>query len=284
MALVRFVSNTLFCNFAPHLKRMPLFDNIPGFDEIIFAGRNREYGAYKLRKGYFSAVLTGLISALLIGSMAVLIPYIVRPSNDRILAGGTRYVNVTMENHEPPPDQIYVPHPPPPRESKSVQEAVKYIAPEVIDTIMPEIQTPVSTDEIIAHAGEETVENEGFGFGDEIFDGDGTGGIATDEPFFLVEVMPSFRGGDINRFREWVQKRTNYPQEALDKRIQGRIFLTFIVEADGAVSNVTVVKGVDPLIDSEAVKAIEASPKWTPGLQRGQPVRVRYSLWLSFVI
>jgi protein TonB len=149
---------------------------------------------------------------------------------------------------------------------------------------MPEVQTPVSTDEIIANAGEETVENEGFGFGDDIFDGDGTGGFATDEPFFLVEVMPSFRGGDINRFREWVQKRTNYPQEALDKKIQGRIFLTFIVEADGAVSNVTVVKGVDPLIDSEAVKAIEASPKWTPGLQRGQPVRVRYSLWLSFVI
>ncbi len=263
---------------------MPLFDNIPGFDEIIFAGRNREYGAYKLRKGYFSALLTGIISAILIGCMAVLIPFIARPSNDRILAGGMRYVNVTMENLEPPPDQIYVPPAPPPREPKSVQEAVKYVAPEVIDTIMPEVQTPVSTDEIIANAGEETVENEGVGFGDDIFDGDGTGGFATDEPFFLVEVMPSFRGGDINRFREWVQKRTNYPQEALDKKIQGRIFLTFIVEADGAVSNVTVVKGVDPLIDSEAVKAIEASPKWTPGLQRGQPVRVRYSLWLSFVI
>jgi protein TonB len=108
--------------------------------------------------------------------------------------------------------------------------------------------------------------------------------MATDEPFFLVEVMPSFRGGDINRFREWVQKRTNYPQEALNKKIQGRIFLTFIIEPDGSVSNVNIVKGVDPLIDNEAVKAIEGSPKWSPGLQRGQPVRVRYSLWLSFVI
>ncbi len=263
---------------------MPLLENIPGFDEIIFAGRNKDYGAYKLRKGYFSALLIGLISAILIGCLTVLIPFISRPSNDRILAGGMRYVNITMDNLEPPPDQIYIPPVSPPRELKSVQEAVKYVAPEVIDTVMPEVQAPVSTDEIIANSGEETVENEGFGFGDGIFDGDGTGGIPTDEPFFFVEVMPSFRGGDINRFREWVQKRTNYPQEAIYKKIQGRIFLTFIVEADGAVSNVTVVKGVDPLIDNEAVKAIEASPKWTPGLQRGQPVRVRYSLWLSFVI
>ena len=78
--------------------------------------------------------------------------------------------------------------------------------------------------------------------------------------------MPSFKGGDINKFREWVQKRTNYPQAAIDNKIQGRVFLTFIVEKDGSVSNVTVVKGVDPIIDDEAVKAIQASPKWSPGL------------------
>jgi protein TonB len=95
--------------------------------------------------------------------------------------------------------------------------------------------------------------------------------------------MPSFKGGDINKFREWVQKRTNYPQVAIDRKIQGKVFLTFIIEPDGAVSNVTVVKGVDPIIDIEAVKSIQSSPKWSPGLQRGQPVRVRYSMWLSFV-
>ncbi len=71
----------------------------------------------------------------------------------------------------------------------------------------------------------------------------GQDGFGSDEPFFLVEVMPSFKGGDINKFRDWVQKRTNYPQMAIDKKIQGKVFLTFIVETDGAVSNVTVVKG-----------------------------------------
>ena len=96
--------------------------------------------------------------------------------------------------------------------------------------------------------------------------------------------MPSFRGGDLNKFRDWVQKRTNYPHEAIEEQIEGKVFLTFIIETDGSVSNVTIVKGVDPLIDNEAVKAIQESPKWSPGLQRGQPVRVRYSMALNFEI
>ena len=72
--------------------------------------------------------------------------------------------------------------------------------------------------------------------------------------------MPSFKGGDINKFREWVKKRTNYPQAAIDNRIQGKVYLTFIVETDGTVSNVTVVKGVDPIIDDEAVKLFRHLP------------------------
>jgi protein TonB len=95
--------------------------------------------------------------------------------------------------------------------------------------------------------------------------------------------MPTFRGGDINKFRDWVQRRTNYPQAAIEQKIQGKVFLTFIIEPDGSVSNVTVVKGVAQIIDDEAVKAIQSSPKWSPGLQRGQAVRVRFSMWLNFI-
>ena len=106
----------------------------------------------------------------------------------------------------------------------------------------------------------------------------------SDKPFFMVEVMPTFKGGDINNFREWVQKRTNYPQAAIENKIRGTVYLTFIVEKDGSVSNVTILKSVHPLIDSEAIKAIAASPRWSPGLQRGQPVRVRYQISLNFVL
>ena len=106
--------------------------------------------------------------------------------------------------------------------------------------------------------------------------------MSTGEPFFVVEIMPSVKGGDINKFRDWVQRRTNYPQAAIEKKLKGKIFLTFIVEKDGTVTNVTVVKGVDPLLDNEAVKAIAESPKWSPGFQRGQPVRVRFQIPLDF--
>jgi protein TonB len=97
-----------------------------------------------------------------------------------------------------------------------------------------------------------------------------------------VEVTPTFRGGGIEKFREWVQKRTNYPQTAQDNGIQGKVIITFVVEKDGSVSNVKVMKGVDKILDDEAVKAIESSPKWSPGLQRGKPVRVRFLFPLVF--
>ena len=118
------------------------------------------------------------------------------------------------------------------------------------------------------------------GFGDELMANNG--GDGSDAPFFLVEVMPTFRGGDVNKFCEWVKRRTNYPQAAIDAKIQGTVFITFIVEKDGSVSNVAILKGVHPLLDNEAVKAISESPRWSPGLQRGQPVRVRYQIPLNF--
>ena len=83
---------------------------------------------------------------------------------------------------------------------------------------------------------------------------------------------------------EYLAITIDYPQIAIDNKISGKVFLTFIVEKDGSVSNVTVVKGVDPIIDIEAVKTIQSSPKWNPGLQRGQPVRVRYSIGLNFAL
>jgi len=94
--------------------------------------------------------------------------------------------------------------------------------------------------------------------------------------------MPKFKGGDINKFREWVQKKTNYPEIAIDNNIEGRIYITFIVENDGCVTNVKVVKGVDPIIDDEAVKAVMSSPRWTPGKQRGKEVRVSYLIMINF--
>jgi len=103
-----------------------------------------------------------------------------------------------------------------------------------------------------------------------------------DEIFVIVEDMPKFRGGDINKFREWVQKRVRYPELAAENGIQGRVFISFVVETNGNVSNVTVTRSVDSLLDEAAKEAVAASPKWEPGMQRGRPVRVRYSIPIIF--
>jgi protein TonB len=103
-----------------------------------------------------------------------------------------------------------------------------------------------------------------------------------DEIFVIVEDMPKFRGGDINKFREWVQKRVRYPELAAENGIQGRVFISFVVETNGNVSNVTVTRSVDALLDEAAKEAVAASPKWEPGMQRGRPVRVRYSIPIIF--
>lgn len=262
-----------------------MFDNLRdtlAFDDLLFEGRNKDYGAYQLRKKYNSVMVAGIILAVLIVSFLVILPFALTPHSDKVLTGGISYVRVQMENLNPPPDEIYVP-PPPPAAASRISEAVKYVPPVVVDSVLPIEKSQTATDEFLVQSNSDN-DNlvQGNGTGDEAFTGQT--GTETDEPFFLVEVMPSFKGGDINKFREWVQRRTNYPQAAIDNRIQGRVFLTFIVESDGAVSNVTVVKGVDPLIDNEAVRAIQSSPKWSPGLQRGQAVRVRYSMWLSFTL
>jgi len=103
-----------------------------------------------------------------------------------------------------------------------------------------------------------------------------------DEIFVIVEDMPKFRGGDINKFREWVQKRVRYPELAAENGIQGRVFISFVVETNGNVSNVAVTRSVDALLDEAAKEAVAASPKWEPGMQRGRPVRVRYSIPIIF--
>ena len=258
---------------------------ITDFDDLVFENRNREYGAYQIRKKYISALIAGVIIASVIESSIVVIPFLTRKKPELIVVGGygSGYVPVQMDNLEPPKEEFYIPPPPPPsRGTDKMQEIVKYVPPVVVDTLLIYENTLITTDEALAHSGNDSTVTFVSGFGDDLFGGEG--GTEMGEPFYIVETMPSFRGGDLNKFREWVTKRTNYPPEAIERKIEGKVYLTFIVESDGSVSNVTIVRGVDPLIDNEAIKAIEGSPKWSPGLQRGQPVRVRYSMALNFEI
>jgi protein TonB len=261
-----------------------MFDNLRNvldFDDLLFESRNKDYGAYQLRKKYNAVVIVGIIAASLFVALIVILPFLITPKTDNVLSG-SGYTQVQMENLEPPKEEIYVPPSPPPPQAVHVEEIVKYVPPDVVDSVPLVEKSTLSTDEYINQTTDERVNETGSGNGENL--NSGQEGTASDEPFFLVEVMPSFKGGGLDKFRDWVNKRTNYPQAAIDKKIRGTVNLTFIVEKDGSVSSVTVVKSVDPLLDEAAVKAISESPKWTPGLQRGLPVRVRYSIPLNFTL
>ena len=261
-----------------------MYDNLRRWldiDDLLFKNRNREYGAYQLRKRYNSVMVTGIVVASLLVSLAVILPYVFRPRSENVLNGSARFAQIKLENLEPPKEEIYVPPSPPPPQSVHVEEIVKYVPPKVVDSVPPLEKSQLSTDEYINQTTNDKVSASGTGNSDNLFPGqDGT---ETDEPFMMVEIMPLFKGGGLDKFRDWIQKTTRYPQAAYDRKIRGTVVLTFIVEKDGSVSNVTIVKGVDPLLDEAAVKAISESPKWTPGLQRGEPARVRFLIPLNFM-
>ncbi len=106
--------------------------------------------------------------------------------------------------------------------------------------------------------------------------------VNEDVPFIRVEEMPTFRGGDQNKFAHWVQSNVQYPQIPAENGVQGKVFVEFVVEADGSVSNVMVVRKVDPALDAEAVRVISNSPRWLAGKQQGIPVRVRFTIVVNF--
>lgn len=104
---------------------------------------------------------------------------------------------------------------------------------------------------------------------------------ATEEIFVVVEEMPEFPGGQA-ALMKFLSDNIRYPVIAQENGIQGRVICSFVVERDGSITDVQVVRGVDPSLDKEAVRVIQSMPKWKPGKQRGKPVRVRFTLPIVF--
>ena len=104
---------------------------------------------------------------------------------------------------------------------------------------------------------------------------------STEKTFEVVEQMPAFPGGDA-ALMKYLSENIKYPKAAEKAGEQGRVVVNFIVEKDGAISNVNVVRSVTPTLDAEAVRVIKAMPKWVPGKQDGQFVRVKYNVPVSF--
>ena len=129
-----------------------------------------------------------------------------------------------------------------------------------------EINADVQQDEVIEeYVAPEVVEEE----------------VVEQEIFKIVEEMPAFPGGEA-KLMEYVAKNVKYPQIARETGVQGRVYVNFVVEPDGSVSNVSVLRGIGGGCDEEAIRVVKSMPKWKPGKQRGKAVRVSYMLPVNF--
>ncbi len=108
--------------------------------------------------------------------------------------------------------------------------------------------------------------------------------IEDDQPFLFAETMPSFNGGDLSTFRNWVMTKVQYPQIAAENGISGRVILTFIIEKDGSLTSIEVLLSPDRSLSEEAIRVLKQSPKWSPAMQRNQPVRLKFTLPVEFTI
>ncbi len=103
------------------------------------------------------------------------------------------------------------------------------------------------------------------------------------EVFFIVENMPEFPGGEL-ALRKFIANAIKYPVIAQENGIQGKVYVNFVVDKDGAVTQARIARGVDQSLDKEALRVVNSLPKWKPGMQRGKPVRVSYTVPISFVL
>ncbi len=251
--------------------------NSPAFDDIVFEFRNKEYGAYKIRKKYKPTVLLAMLIGIIIIGTAVITPYI----NAKALEGqrkrAERQVEIKMENLDQPTEQAPPPPPPPPPPSDVVQQT-KYVPPVVVDTIKPEEMHQLMTADDAQVEVKNTEVVEVVEVKEEVQEAE-----AEEVPFVVVEEMPMYPGGDLELLK-YISEHTNYPEVAKENNIQGKVIVRFCVTAKGGVSQVSVLKGVDPELDAEAMRVVTTLPPFKPGKQGGKPVPVWYMVPITFTL
>ena len=163
--------------------------------------------------------------------------------------------------------QMMAPPPPPPP------------APKLTDLIdIVEDETSIEEELEILDAEDKT-ENKTVTNNVSDFGTYGTEDTGEADIFQVVEDMPSFPGGNVQK---WIAKNVKYPVLAMENGIQGKVYIQFVIEKDGSITDTKVIRGVDASLDKEAIRVINSMPKWKPGKQRGKPVRVSYTLPINF--
>ena len=248
---------------------------VPGFDEIIFENRNRSYGAYDLRKRYRSAASLSLFGGVTIFSVPIILSFIFSPEPATAISESGVYVVVKPDNLIDP-NKIAQPVVVKPA---SVPPKFKYVEPEVVE------DTIAVSDFIIYDYAKDSVTNDAV---TEVTDSVYYAPPATDvaeepEPLIFVEEPPLFPGGK-EALLKYIAENTKYPADAIENNIQGRVYVKFVVSADGTVKRAELLRGLHPSLDEEALRVVSSLPAWKPGRQNGQPVSVWFNVPVTFQI
>ena len=248
-------------------------------NDIVFEGRNQEYGAFELRRNYNRRV-TFIIGGMIVFSLALLglKKFMDRPQTEEV----EEVLKVEQIDLTPPPPQEEQPPPPPPPPPPPMVEMVKFTPPVIKDDAVEEEPQKLQEEVKETQVGTKDQEGEKDLVAPPSTDGPAEG---PSEIFTIVEEQPEFPGGP-SAMMKFIQQNVQYPAMAREAGISGKCHLKFVVDESGGISNVEILKGVPGCqdCDKEAIRVVKAMPKWKPGKQTGRAVRVYFNLPINFKI
>lgn len=274
---------------------MSKIDLISGeWTELVFAGRNQAYGAYKLRQGTGKRNVISIIAVVCL-IIACQIGLTIKKAADAEAAKRAAMNQaVELSKLEQPKKaevkqkQVKVE---PEKVVEQVKSSIKFTAPVIKKDSEVKPEDELKTQDQIMETktaigsfdvkGNDDVNGEVLKAKEVIAQPEPPKHEEEAKVFDVVEQMPSFPGGP-SALMEYLHDHVKYPVVAQENGVQGRVVVSFIVERDGSITDVRVVRSVDPSLDREAQRVVSSMPRWTPGKQNGSAVRVKYNVPVSF--
>jgi len=258
--------------------------------EMVFEDRNKEYGAFELRRLYSKNIIMGIILTAILFAVAISAPIIARLISNAIPEDDVKMVQTEVTTlEEPPPVDKNEPPPPPVEPPPPLKSTVKFTPPEIVpDKEVPDEPPPTQEDLKTVDASTKTQEGKEDGVDGSLLEGNGNQVVeepAAPEIFVTVEQMPEFPGG-VEELYKFLGNNIKYPQMEKEAGIQGTVYLRFYIDENGKPNEITVARGVKggPNLETEATRVLKLMPAWKPGKQNGKAVKVWYSLPIKFTL
>ncbi len=252
------------------------------FEEVVFEHRNREYGAYFLRKTYKKRLNKAMTIGIIFLLIATVGPFIYYSSAAGRTKEDTKDVKIELIDIQKPDEDA--PPPPPPPPPPPAIEQVKFTAPVVVDSVEEGNKVDLGTvDDLKNQVSNENLDTAKITVVKQEEKQEVVVEEKKQEAFMIVEEMPEFPGG-AGELHKFIAQNIQYPPAARENGIQGKVYVRFVVTSDGSIDQISIVRKVDDLLEAEAIRVIKAMPKWKPGKQRGQPVNVWYTAPIIFVL